>query len=226
MASTRNRTIADLSQWAADPQKMARFEAVALLSQRTAFVKGLLGLREPNALVRMQIQAVRARHGLECNMARGNGFEGVRRKSLYVNERYVASFLMHTLLKTSDGGIEESESGLASDNLVDRLIYTYRRYLVLTRTGAAKAGLSFENFCTVYEGYTLGSVDLTECQNCGASYVHRREVPSQCPLCVVHKHAGMPGRAQVDLHVASENNRSAGELAARHRSSERPAQRV
>jgi hypothetical protein len=94
MASWKNKTIAELSQWAADPQKVARFEAVALLSQRTAFVKNLLGLNEQDILVCKQIQAVCARHGVPCNMARGNGFDGVRRKSLYVNERYVASFLM------------------------------------------------------------------------------------------------------------------------------------
>ncbi len=224
MALWKNRTIAELSQWAADPQKMARFEAVALLSQRTAFVKKLLGLNEPDMLVCKQIQAVCARHGVRCNMARGNGFDGVRRKSLYVNERYVASFLMNTLLATSDGGIEDSESGLASDSLVDRLIYTYRRYLAQTYTQAGNTALNFENFCTVYQGYTLGEVDLTRCQNCGASYIHRRQVPSQCPVCVVHKHAGLPGRALVERHAEDEERRSCREPAVPRRSTRRPAQ--
>jgi hypothetical protein len=224
MASWKNKTIAELSQWAADPQKVARFEAVALLSQRTAFVKNLLGLNEQDILVCKQIQAVCARHGVPCNMARGNGFDGVRRKSLYVNERYVASFLMSTLLATSHGGIEDSESGLASDNLVDRLIYTYRRYLAQTYTQAGQVSLNFENFCTVYEGYTLGEVNLTECQNCGASYIHRRQVPSQCPLCVVHKHAGIPGRARVERDAEDDECRSYRRPAAPRRSTTRPAQ--
>jgi hypothetical protein len=201
MACTKNRTISELSQWAADPQKATRFEAIALLSQRTAFVKELLGLREADVLVRKQIQAVCARHGIECRLRHGKGFNRIRAGSLYADKRYAASFLIHSLLGTSNGGTGEKGAGIASDNLVDRMIYSYRRLLALSLNPHAQAALSFENFYALYQSYLLGEVDLRDCHNCGASYISVRYVAPLCPLCVVHGHAKLDGRAQGVMHA-------------------------
>jgi hypothetical protein len=202
MACTKNRTICELSQWAADPQKAARFEAIALLSQRTAFVKELLGLTEPDVLVRAQIQAVCARHGLECRLRHGNGFNRIRAGSLYADKRYAASFLIHSLLGSGDGGTGEKGAGIDSGNLVDRMIYSYRRLLALSLTPHGQAALSFENYYALYQSYLVGEVNLRDCHNCGASYVSVRYAAPLCPLCVVHGHARLDGRAQAAMHAA------------------------
>ena len=208
--STRNKTIAELSQWAADPEKMARFEALSLLTQRTSFVKNLLRLRDHDDVIRMQIQAVCAKHGVECKMPRGNGFDGVHLKSVTSHQRYIVSFLLSTLLATSCGGIDQSEDGLESEGLVDRMIYTYRRWMSLAVTTPSKADVSFEMFCVMYRSYALGQVDLIGCNNCGANFVNLRVSSSiQCPLCLTHRHAVVSGKSQA-AHTVIAGKRSSG----------------
>lgn len=206
----RNRTVAQLSQWAADPQKMARFEAVALLCQRTSFVKQLLGLLNDNDdVIRLQIQAVCARNGIETSFPRGNPMDGFHFDYFTSQQRYGLSFLLNTLMATNCGGIEPSEDGLDSENLVDRLIYSYRRYLLLAGVAASKADVSLEMFYMVYRAYVMGQIDLTGCNNCGSAFVNLRVSQSvQCPLCVAHNHAQIPGKSQPAHSVANTKRRS------------------
>ncbi len=207
--AARNKTIVELSQWAADPVRMARFEELVLLSQRTAFIKTMLGLRDNDDVIRMQVQAVCAKHGVECKMPRGNGIDGVHLKSVTSHQRYIISFLMNTMLVTTCGGIAQSDEGLDSENLIDRLIYSYRRYLSLAVLMPSQAEVSFEMFYVLYKAYNMGQVDLSPCNNCGANFVNLRVSHSiQCPLCVTHKHAVVPGKIQAAHSVAAGKQRS------------------
>lgn len=203
----RNKTIVELSQWAADPEKMARFEALALLSQRTSFVKNLLCLSDNDDVIRMQIQVVCRKHNVACKVPRGSGFDGVHLKSVTIHQRYIVSFLMNILLATTHGGIGVSDDGLDTENLLDRMIYSYRRYLSLAVMTPAEADVSFEMFYLLWKAYTLGQIDLHGCSNCGSSFINLRVSQSiQCPLCVTHKHAEVPGKVSVP-HVVPTGKR-------------------
>jgi hypothetical protein len=207
--TVKNKTIAELSQWAADPAKMARFEALALLSQRTLFLKNMLGLRDNDDVIRMQVQAVCAKHGVECKMPRGNGIDGEHLKSITSHQRYIISFLLNTVLATTCGGIAQSDEGLDTENLIDRLVYAYRRYLALAVLTPAQAEVSFEMFYVQYKAYNLGQVDLTPCNNCGANFVNLRVSQSiQCPLCITHRHAVVPGKSQAAHSVPRSKQQS------------------
>jgi hypothetical protein len=199
----KNKSIVELRQWAADPVRVQRFEALALLCQRTTFVKTLLGLTDRDAAVRRQLQTVCARHGVECTLARGPGYDGLHLRWASMLQRYSCSFLLGSLLAGSDGGIEENEDGLDPDNLVDRMIYSYRRYLDVRKTSVANADVSFEMFHALYRAYSLGDIDLLTCENCGSAYVQLRTAHvSQCPLCGVHHHAVIPANYRPALGSA------------------------
>ncbi len=189
-----DQRIAHLSRWASDPQLMARFEAVVLLCQRTTFVKAILCLEESETLIKQQIHAVCNRHGVKCVLARGITYTGIHGKSMTPVQRYAGSFLINTLLSTASGGIELNGS-IVTEALLDRLIYSYRRYLSVFRLTASEADVSFEMFYFIYRSYALGEVDLLVCDNCGSSFVNLKVYQSiQCPMCIRHGHALLPGR--------------------------------
>lgn len=184
-----NKTIQQLSRWASDPKMVARFEAIALICHRTSFIKSILGLEESEVLIRQQIHAVCQRHGIRCVLARGITFTGIHGKSMTPSQRYFGSFLINTLLSTACGGIE-LDGNTVSESLLDRLIYSYRRYLSVFRLTAADAEVSFEMFYFVYRSYMLGEVDLLVCDNCGSSFINLKVYQSvQCPMCTTHGHA-------------------------------------
>lgn len=210
MASARNKTIAELSQWAADPEKMALFEALALLCQRTAFVKKWLALSDNDDVIRMQIQAVCKKHGVECKIPRGNGFDGVHLRSVTTHQRYIFSFLLNTLLATSHGGMSSTKEGLGTENLLKRMIYSFRRYLSVVRVSAQDSEVSFEMFAVLYMAYTMGQVDLAGCKNCGSNYVNLRVSSVQCPVCVIHKYALVPAKSTQQHMVAGSKRPVAG----------------
>ncbi len=210
MASIRNKTISELSQWAADPDKMALFEAVALLCQRTAFVKKWLDLPDHDDVIRMQIQAVCKKHGVDCKMSRGNGYDGLHSREVTSHQRYIFSFLLSTLLSTSHGGIAQTEDGLDSDNLLKRMVYSFRRYLSVAGVSPQESEVSFEMFAVLYVAYTMGQVDLLGCNNCGSSYVNLRVSSNQCPVCTTHRLAQVPGKAFPSHTVVPGERHAAG----------------
>lgn len=210
MPNVRNKTIAELSQWAADPEKMALFEALALLCQRTAFVKKWLALSDHDDVIRMQIQAVCRKHGVECKIPRGNGFDGVHLRAVTTHQRYIFSFLLNTLLATSHGGISYSDEGLDTENLLKRMIYSFRRYLSIVRISAQDSEVSFEMFSVLYTAYIAGQVDLVGCKNCGSHYVNLRVSSVQCPTCAVHKYAQVPTKTIQSQPVVSARRLGSG----------------
>lgn len=187
--SSPNRTIVELAAWAANPQQMARFEAVALLTQRTAFVQSLLALADHPDLVRSHIHRICDKHGIQCKVPRGAPPKRLTHRTLGPEARYHASFLLCTLLSTCDGqpAVDE-DTGAAHDDLIDRLVYAYRRYLSTFRLQESDAVVGFELFYQVYVAYGAGELALKQCDNCGADYLSLPSlVGAQCPLCQVQQ---------------------------------------
>lgn len=185
-----NKTIADLSAWAADHEKMHRFEAVSLLSQRTSFVKALLCLSDNDDLIRSQIQRICKKNEVACKIPRGNGFEGLYLKSLGPDVRYAASILLSTLLASGDGGLATTAAGINHENLIDRMLYSYHRYLRLFLLPAGEAVVSFEMFFHLYKAYESGDIEISMCGNCDSTFTNFRVAQSiKCPVCQTHHHA-------------------------------------
>jgi hypothetical protein len=185
-----NRKLNELSALAADPEKMYRFEKVALLTRRTSLIKTLLGLTENDELIRAQIKRVCERHGVEPKVPRGTGHEDVHLKSLGPEKRYALSFLMGTLLGCGDGGWANNNAKLTNNNLVDRMVYSYRRYLQVFLLPIDQAPVNFEKFYYIYKKYEQNEIDMTKCQNCDSTFIDMRVMQDvKCPLCQTHHHA-------------------------------------
>lgn len=193
----KNKTIQTLAAWASDPEKLSRFEAVALLCQRTSFVKALLGLAESDEFVRNAIQRTCQRHEVPCNLGRGRGLvEFFDARDLNTEGRYMATVLLKSLLVSDDSGMESSVEGLISSDLIDRMVYVYRRYLNTTRLDLERAPLSFEAFVLVYRAYSVAEIELMGCENCGAEYLSTRRAHGyQCAICLTHNHAARSKKA-------------------------------
>lgn len=203
MTRTASR-VSQLSRWAADPARMARFVAVAVLCQRTSFVKSILCLDDPESLIRSQVKAVCQLNGVKCVLQRGNSFSWIHGKSLTSIQRYHASFLVNTFNATNSGGLVLSD-GIRSDDVLEKLLFSYHRYLTTFQRTAAEAEVSFEKFVFVRESCLIGEVDMMLCDNCESEYVNLRVYSYQCPFCVMHNHAvrkRRPGRLTSPVQCA------------------------
>lgn len=188
-----NQTIIELIDWATNPDKMYRFEAVALLSQRTSFVKSLLGLTANNDLIRAQIQRVCKKNGVAFKRPRGKGFDTLCLKSFGPDVRYAASILLSMLFASGDGGLATTATGINHENLVDRMIYIYRRYMQIFGLTVADAPVSFELFFHLYRAYESGDIEMSMCGNCDSTFINFHVAQSiKCPVCQIHRHAEMP----------------------------------
>ncbi len=191
MSGVRQK-IEDLSRWAADPEKMARFEQVALFSQRTSFVKAILCLSDRDDLILYQIQTVCKKHEVPCKIPRGAGFDKNVGKTLGPDERYAVTVLMGGLMQCRDSGLTSvfASNEVSNGNLVDRLIFAYKRYLRIFKIPAFEAPVSFELFYHLYRAYEEGDIDAVSCPNCDAFYLNLKISQSiRCPLCQSHGHA-------------------------------------
>jgi hypothetical protein len=203
-APRKNRSIAELERWTADPAGLARLEALVLVCQRAPFVKSVLGLTDSTERIRRHIRIVCDRHGIECRVGHGPGYDGFHLREANIHKRYACSLLLGWLLASSHGGIRQTEDGLAPDNLLDRMLYCYRRYLDLFMVPAARADVSFEMFYTLYQAYTVEDVSLLGCENCGSRFVMLRTAHLPiCPICAVHHHAQMPVQYRAGMEAKS-----------------------
>lgn len=205
-SSSKNATILALTAWSSDTRRLQRFNELALLTQRTALVKSLLGLTESDAFVRTEIQRVCAREGVNCRLARGNAAGVLQLKELRNEERYMATVLMKMLSADNSGLLEfnEDDNSLLGHVVVDRLIYCYRRYLGGLRMSVEDAPLSFETFVGIYRAWLNSEVEFVSCGNCGSEHLSTRTSHSvRCPICQMHKHAVTTKRmttGRVDLY--------------------------
>lgn len=168
---------------------MARFEAVAVLTQRTGFVQALLGLADHPELIRAQIQRICDKQGIRSKVPRGATPERLTHRTLGPEARYHASFLLCTLLSARDTVLCATPAqGAPHDDLVDRLVHAYRRYLSTFRLQADSAAVGFELFYQVYKAYCQGELTLRLCDNCGAAHVGLRSAAGvRCPVCHVQR---------------------------------------
>lgn len=210
MVRPKNRRLSDLSAWAADPVKMQRFEAVALLCQRTGFVKSFLCLTDSDSLIRDQIQRVCERHEFSYKVPRGTGFEVFHRKSMGPDVRYASTVLLNIFLNTDDGGLTFADLCISNDALVDRLVYTYRRYLRIFLIPVGESPVSFDLFVRIYKAYLSGEIEMAFCGNCDSRFTNFMASQSiKCAVCQTHHHAEIPknvtlSRPQLpDAHSAS-----------------------
>lgn len=196
MARKSRRPIAEIERWTADQEKLARFEALVLVTQRATFIKSVLGLTESEERIRRHMKLICARHDTELRPGRGPGYDGRHLRQANVHQRYDCSLLLGWLLQSSDGGMAETGAGLVPDKLLDRMLYCYRRYLDLFVTTAARADVSFVMFYTLYRAQAVGDVQLRLCDNCGSQFVMLRTAHTvTCPICAVHRHARSRSRS-------------------------------
>lgn len=185
----RNSTLKTLCEWIGDPVGLARFEEVACLSPRTSFVKSLLNLSESDEFVRGQMQSARDRRGVAGKLSRGAPLGMVNVKSLKPTQRYMASVLLSWMLNSDDGGLSAVGGDIVGVDLVDRLVYVYKRYLNYTGTPVESADVGFELFVLVFRCYTMAEIDVLGCDNCGSNFISTRQGHAmRCPVCDAHAH--------------------------------------
>jgi hypothetical protein len=179
-----NKTIGQLSRWAIDPDRMARFTQVALLCQRTKFVKKVMCMDDhEDSVVRLQVKAVCDAHAIACVVPRGVPYCEIHCKSLTPLQRLHVTYLLNLLLGTDSSGLSLKD-GIVADQMLDRMIVTYRKYLALFLLEPSTADVPFELFYFIYERYTRGELDMVMCDNCGSAFVNLRFHQSlQCPIC-------------------------------------------
>lgn len=203
----KNTTIRVLEEWASDPVALERFESVALLCQRTALVKQILGLTQSDEFVRDCIRRVCDRHGVQNKLPRGSGLGAASWKDLSSEQRYMASVALKLMLASADSGLERIGDAVDSVALVDRMVYSYRRYLNVARMTAGQAPVSFELMYVIYKAYQTADIELDHCSNCGADYISVQEGPKlKCPLCQLHRHAA-PSRSITERAQEDETGR-------------------
>jgi hypothetical protein len=211
MARKRRRPILDISSWAPDQEKFARFEALVLVTQRVNFIKAVLGLAEPEETVRRHMKLVCERHRLKPQPARGPGYDGRHLRHATIPQRYHCSLLLGWLLESSDGGIARTGEAIDNHKLLDRMLYCYRRYLDLFVSTAERDEVSFVMFYTLYRAQANGDVQLRVCENCAGQFAYLRTAHTPtCPICAMHRHARSAAHRHVPLQEspASSPDRS------------------
>ena len=182
------RTIAT---WMCDPDQMRRLDAVVSLSQRTSFVKSVLSLSEDDEIMRAAIRRSCERQGVECRIPRGSATTAINFRELTFEQRYAASVLLKSLHNTDDSGVAPGVQGhLVSSELLDRMLYVYRRYISLSSLQPVDAPVSFELFVLLRRQFVMSEIEFVRCDNCGSEHVSGKEMHSlACPICKVHNHA-------------------------------------
>lgn len=188
MARAALKTLAD---WMVDPEQMRRLDDLAAFTQRTSFVKSVLGIGDPDGVVCTAIQRSCQRQGIECKIPRGRPALSVNLRELSVERRYGASVLLKALYNTDDGGLDAGSDGtILCGELLDRMLYVYRRYLAQSGLAASDAPVSFELFALMRQQYALAELEFVSCENCGSEYLSGRYSNEiKCPICATHKHA-------------------------------------
>jgi hypothetical protein len=210
--TSKNVTIAALTEMLNDPMRLYRFTELATLTQRTTLVKSLLGLTESDIFIRTEIQRVRKHRGMDCRLARGNPAGPTQLRDLRSEERYMASVLMKMLTADNSGLLEldQEDNALLGNAVVDRLIYTYRRYLGGLKMSVEDAPLSFETFVSIYRAWVNSEVEFVACSNCGSEHLSTMTAHSaRCPICHMHKHAVTSKRVHANRADAFFGKRSA-----------------
>ncbi len=210
MAAKTRTSIQQLSKWASKPELMERFIQVALLSQRTLFIREVLLLEdESDAMIRMQVQYVCEQHGVETVFPRGNSYAGIHIKSLTPIQRLHATYLINLMRGSETSGLTFAD-GIRADEMLDRLIVCFRKYLGLYKLQAHTAPISFERFHFLYKCYKNGAIDLTRCTDCESDFVNLRVHQSvQCPLCERMQLVRMPNSGRFTSLIKNDSSRAA-----------------
>jgi hypothetical protein len=200
--------------WAADPRTMVRFEQIVKLTQRTEVVRELLQVPEDQeSLLRAQIRATLEKNEIEYVPPRGRPPETTNPKKYGRRERYQLAVLLGLQMSgCDDGALISQDRRIDPMEALDRLIYSYQRYLQLFAVNTKTAEISFEFFLKCWRSIQVGEADLETCTNCGGTFGNFRiaQVDHQCPLCIHLRLAELPqgsftGRAQqveISLHRA------------------------
>lgn len=177
--------------WMFDPEQMQRLDALAAVTQRTAFVKAIMGLSDPEHVICAAIQRSCLRQDIEVRIPRGKPALSLNFKELSVERRYGGSLLLKALYNSDDGGLDSGTDGsLVGNELLDRMLYVYQRYLATTSVTAHEAPVSFEMFALMRQMYALAEIEFVACENCGGEYISGRANQGiRCPLCAAHRHA-------------------------------------
>lgn len=187
-----------VSQWAADPAAMMRLEQIVLLTQRTDLIKQLLLIPDSEEqLLKSQIKVILAKHQIEYSPPRGRASDTKNPKQYGSRARFAIAVLLGLQMNTEDGGVVADREGrLLSNDVLDRLIYAYQRYLQLHRVNANDAAVSFELFVKCWQSVQVGDAVLEICDNCGSSHGNFRiAMAHHCPVCANLNLADLPKSA-------------------------------
>lgn len=181
----------NIADWMTDPVQLRRLDELVCFTQRTAFVKSIMNIDSPDGVVCTAIERSCERQGIECRFPRGKPACNINFRDQPPERRYAGSVLLKALYNTDDAGLDAGVDGaLVGGELLDRMIYVYRRFLALSKITVADAPISFEHFALIRQQYALAELEFVGCDNCGSEYISGRSMQgTKCPICAAHRHA-------------------------------------
>ncbi len=191
----RTASLPTAGHWSTYPDQLRRFEALALLTQRTAFIKTLMGIDDTDVKVRSMVKLICERHGVTWKRLPGGGFDVLHPKFLSLPERYAASVLLSDVLRNCGGDLRIEENQV-SGAMLDRLLHTFHSFLTAYNVTGETTPLSFEKFYFLACRYFTGDVDLMACNNCASHFINLKVSHFQCPICMLHNHAVIPATSK------------------------------
>lgn len=168
---------------------------LVLLTQRTQLLKKLLQIADVDEkALKKQIKIICSNAGVEYNPPRGREGQQKKAKPHSSAIRYALSILMGIHLNCEEGGVVLDDSGrLLSNEVIDRLIYSYHRYLQVQDSLGDPRVINFELFVTSWESLQIGDASTAICVNCGSSHFkNNSDIEHSCPVCTSLKLAVKP----------------------------------
>ena len=166
------------------PDKVDRLKRVVRYTRRTSFIMELLvddlaslDERQVKKLVKMAC----AQHEIQYAPPRGKSFTTANRRSLTSLQLFHASVLLGLLLNTRHGGLTKE---MTKGELVDRFLYAYEYWLVLSGEVPDEAPVSLELFWFLYQTAARQEIELNNCSGCGSAFLSVAIGSSgRCPVC-------------------------------------------
>lgn len=184
--ATKTESTNSMPRWTTDSASMDRLEKLVLLTQRTELLKQLLLIPdEEDRVLKVQIRAILEKHKIAYSPPRGRVLDIRKPKQYSGRARFALAILLGLQVNNQDGGIVlDREGRILSTDVLDRLIFSYYRYLELHKLTTPDPAVNFEFFVKFWRSVHLGEAILTICGNCGSSYGNFRISASHhCPVC-------------------------------------------
>lgn len=184
-------SLRNMDDWITDPIQLRRLDELVVFTQRTSFIKSIMNLKSAEPVISSAIERSCQRQGLPCKFPRGRAAYTLNYRDLSIEQRYACSVMLKALYNTDDAGLDTGADGtLVGGELLDRMLFVFRRYVHQSKVSPGDAILSFEYFAFLRQQYALAELEFVGCDDCGSEYISGRHVQGlRCPICATHRHA-------------------------------------